>query len=45
MTICLLTYVCVKQIIDYTFSMTLYYGSKNLHLEMSSIIVPEIDKI
>ena len=34
----------MKRIADYPFSMTLY-GGKNLNLEISSMIVPESDKL
>ena len=36
--------IFVKRIADYPFSMTLY-GGKNLNLEISSMIVPESDKL
>ena len=38
------SHIFVKWFADYTFSMTLY-GGKNLNLEISSMIVPESDKL
>ena len=38
------SYMFGKRFADYTFSMTLY-GGKNLNLEISSMIVPESDKL